>query len=324
VSATPLPHGKVPPRILAELFAGLPALPPDVLLGPRVGEDAAAIAVPAGVLIAAADPITLTGTSSGRLAVTINANDVAVTGARPRWFLATVLLPTGTTEGTLRDLFAELAAVLDDVGATLVGGHTEVTSAVSQVVVAGQMLGVAESRFVSTSGAAPGDVVVQVGPVPVEGAAILAHEQRQHLTALPRYQLEAALNALTDPGVSIVGAALLASSAGAVALHDPTEGGLVAGLDELAVASGVRLRIDPKAIYWFAPGLAVCRALGVDPWTALASGALLAVLSPERATTTLERLRLSGYKAVEIGRAEIGAGVVDRFDRQLGGRPWGC
>ena len=121
-----------------------------------------------------------------------------------------------------------------------------------------------------------------------------------------------------------VGAALLASSAGAVALHDPTEGGLVAGLDELAVASGVRLRIDPKAIYWFAPGLAVCRALGVDPWTALASGALLAVLSPERATTTLERLRLSGYKAVEIGRAEIGAGVVDRFDRQLGGRPWGC
>ena len=87
----PLPAGKLAPDLLARLIAT--DLPPEVRLGPRVGEDACAIAVEAGTLVAATDPITLTGSGVGAHAVVINANDVAVTGARPRWFLACVLLP---------------------------------------------------------------------------------------------------------------------------------------------------------------------------------------------------------------------------------------
>ncbi len=70
---------------------------------------------------------------------------------------------------------------------------------------------------------------------------------------------------------------------GAIALHDPTEGGLAAGLHELAHASGVRIRIDRKAVLWFEPGVAVCRALGADPWATLASGTLLAAFPAELA-----------------------------------------
>ena len=70
------------------------------------------------MLVAAADPITLTGADVGRHAVLVNANDIAVMGVRPRWFLATVLLPPGTTEPAVRALFASMHAALAALGVT--------------------------------------------------------------------------------------------------------------------------------------------------------------------------------------------------------------
>jgi hydrogenase maturation factor len=55
------------------------------------------------VLVAATDPITLTTQEIGRFSVSVNANDVAVMGVRPRWFLAVILLPLGTTEARVRE-----------------------------------------------------------------------------------------------------------------------------------------------------------------------------------------------------------------------------
>ncbi len=140
-----------------------------------MGEDACALTVERGALVAATDPITFTGVDIGRLAVVVNANDVAVMGVRPRWFLAAILLPCGTTEDDVRTLFAGMRGALAELGIALVGGHTEVTPVVSQPLVVGQMLGLAENdRFVATGGARPGDIVVQVGLAPIEGAAVLA------------------------------------------------------------------------------------------------------------------------------------------------------
>src|SRR5512134_3108965 len=114
--ALPIPVGKVPAALLRELLGSLPPLPPEVRLGPRIGEDACAIDVPAGVLVVATDPITLTGAGVGRHAVVVNANDVAVMGVRPRWFLAAVLLPVGTDEAEVRELFASLRAGIVEAG----------------------------------------------------------------------------------------------------------------------------------------------------------------------------------------------------------------
>ena len=259
------------------MLDGFPPLPPEVLLGPAIGEDGCAIAVPAGVLVVATDPITLTGADVGRLSVMVNANDIAVMGVRPRWFLATVLLPPGTTDLAVEELFAAIRAALEEVGATLVGGHTEITAAVTQPVVVGEMLGMAEhGQFLTTGGARPGDVVAQVGPVPIEGPAVLVAEASARLAALDPQTIRAAGHGLVDPGISVVAAALAAAELGATALHDPTEGGLAGGLHELASAARVGVRVDLHRILWFPPGVAVCRALGADPMATLASGALVA------------------------------------------------
>jgi hydrogenase expression/formation protein HypE len=320
MAITPIPVGKVPVDLLTRLLGDSGPMPGEVLLGPAVGEDACALDLPAGVLVVATDPITLTGRDIGHHAVIVNANDVAVMGVHPRWFLATILVPPGSTDAGIEELFAGVRRALREIGATLVGGHTEVTDAVVRPIVVGQMLGLAENRrFVSTAGIRPGDVIVQVGAAPVEGAAVLAVEAASRLHGVDPAVTAAAAAGVEVPGISIVDAALDAARLGATALHDPTEGGLAAGLHELAMAGGVRLRVDRARLLWFEPGLAVCRALGADPWATLASGSLLAAFDPARAAGAAEALAARGYAVAAIGTAAVGRGVDDTLDRAI---PW--
>jgi hydrogenase maturation factor len=260
----------------------------------------------------AADPITLTAEDIAWLSVVVNANDVAVSGGRPQWFLAVVLVPPGTAEGVVRDLFAAFPRALAEVGASLVGGHTEVTPAVNRPVVIGQMLGLVErGRIVTTAGCEPGDVLLQVRPAPIEGAAVLAGEAAGRLDKVEGSVLGEALGALEHPGISLVDAALLASELGAKAMHDPTEGGLLGGLHEMAAAAAVGIRIDRNAVLWFEPGLAVCEALGCDPWSTLASGTLLAAFVSGQAESALTAFAEAGHAAAAIGVVETGEGVYD-------------
>jgi hydrogenase maturation factor len=247
----------------------------------------------------------------GAHAVLVNANDVAVMGVRPRWFLAVVLLPAGTRESDVRALFDSMRSALENVGAVLVGGHTEVSDAVNQPVVVGQMMGFSpDRRFLRTGGVRAGDLIVQAGLAPVEAAAVLAAELNPRLDAVDPDVLALARAAVARPGISVVDAALLATDAGATALHDPTESGLSAGLHELADASGIQIRVDEEAVLWFEPGRAVCGALGADPWGALASGALLAAFPPDRAADACRLLEDRGVPARIIGKAVSGSGVL--------------
>lgn len=302
-----LPMGKLPPALLAELLAAVPAAPPEVRIGPRLGEDACAIELPAGTLVATTDPITLTGNDVARYAVVINANDIAAMGVAPRWFQAAVLLPRGTRESEVRGLFASLQASLAEVGATLVGGHTEVTGAVVQPTIVGQMLGFTrEGVLLSSAGLDPGDAVLQLGSAPVEAASVLAHEAADGLHAVDPAVLAAAREAVREPGISVVAAGLAAAELGACAAHDPTEGGLATGLAELAQASGVGLEVAAGEVIWFEPGVVVCRALGADPWGALASGCLLAGFAPDRVAAALAGFADRGIVARVIAHATSG------------------
>ncbi len=307
--STPLRAGKLPPDLLRDLLESGEPQPAELRLGPAIGEDACAIDVPEGTLVAATDPITLTGSEIGAFAVTINANDVAVMGVRPRWFMAAVMLPLGSTERDVRDLFASMRGALERTGVALVGGHTELTDAVRQPVVVGQMMGFStERQIVRTGGASAGDVIVQVGPAPVEAAAVLADAAEERGGVDPAL-LEKARNAVREPGISVVESALLAAEHGASALHDPTEGGLATGLLELADASGVAIRLEQSRVIWFEPGRAVCAAVGADPWGALASGALLAAFPRKDVDAACRALDASGFAAAQIGVAEPGRGA---------------
>ena len=97
--------GKINREILEKSILPFTALDDeDIILGPRVGEDASVVKNKSKYTIVSTDPITTGGREAGRLAIHISANDVAVTGGKPRWFLSTILLPYGFSETDLENI----------------------------------------------------------------------------------------------------------------------------------------------------------------------------------------------------------------------------
>lgn len=311
---TTLPVGKLRAPLLTELFAKHVTLDSRVVLGPRVGEDAAVVDMGDRYLVATTDPITFVTDDLGWYALVVNANDLAVRGAAPRWFLATCLLPEGrATEATVRELFGQLGAACRELGVSLVGGHTEVTYGLDRPLVVGTMLGeVAPDRLVVTGGARPGDALLLTKGIPVEGTSIVARARADELKArgYPEPELERARQCLTR--LSVVPEALLACETAPVhAMHDPTEGGLATALWELAEAAGVGLTIDAESIPVLPEGRALCAEFGLDPLGTIASGALLIALAESDAERVRSTLARASIECARIGRVEPPeAGVV--------------
>jgi len=303
---TTLPVGKLPAAVLQGLLRAChPPASSGVVIGPRYGEDAAVIDLGAKYLVAKTDPITFTEERIGWYAVHINANDIAALGARPRWFLATVLLPEGSTTRELAQrIFLDILHTCRVLGIALCGGHTEVTSGLRRPIVVGQMLGEAKkSELVRKESQRPGDLIILTRGVAIEGTAILARAKGTELQKkIGRAAVRRAQRWLLDPGISVVHDARLAvRSAEIHAMHDPTEGGLLSGLAEIASAGGVGLRIWKEKIPVLPETLAFSRALRFDPLALIASGALLVVAAP----TSVPRL-LRAYARQRIPAAVIG------------------
>jgi hydrogenase maturation factor len=259
---TSLPLGKLRPTLLGELLSRHAAPDPRVVVGPRVGEDAAVIDMGDRYLVVTTDPITFVTEDLGWYALIVNANDLAVRGAAPRWFLATCLLPEGrTTEAEVTALFAQLGAACERQGVVLVGGHTEITPGLERPIVVGTMLGeVDKTRLVTTGGARPGDVLVLTKGVPLEGTSIIARARADELRARGYDEAWLARACGTLARLSIVPEALLAAELVRVhAMHDPTEGGLATALWELADAAGVGLVVEAERIPVLAEGASLCR-----------------------------------------------------------------
>jgi len=301
-----LPAGKLPAELLRALLASLPPFDSSVVVGARFGEDAAVIDVGGPeLLVAKTDPITFAAEDVGRYLLAVNGNDLATVGAEPRWLLVTALLPEGIPAERATEIFDDLRRACAEADVTLVGGHTEMTVGLDRPILVGCLLGtVPRHRLVRTSGARVGDAIVLAGGIAIEGTAILAREHADALCArgVPETVIEAAAGWLRSPGISVLPAARALHATGAVhAMHDPTEGGLVTALHELAEAAGVGLRIERAAVPILPECRAVCRALALDPLGLLASGALLAALDGVEVPAALDRLRAAAIPAAIIG-----------------------
>jgi hydrogenase maturation factor len=303
----PLAVGKLPAELLERLFGKYVSESARVVVGPRVGEDAAVLDMGDRYLVATTDPITFATDEIGRYAVHVNANDLAVRGARPLWFLATVLLPEGrASDDRVEAIFGQVAEACGELGVALVGGHTEVTAGLPRPLVVGTMLGeVDRSRLVTTDGAREGDALLLTKGVPLEGAAVLALERgaaAEH-RGVPREIVDRARALLRTPGISVVPEARLACEAARVhAMHDPTEGGLATACWEVAQAAGVGLRVYREQVPVLPEGRALYEAFGLDPLGTIASGALLIAVAERDAGAVIAACRGAAIECAVIGR----------------------
>jgi hydrogenase expression/formation protein HypE len=299
--------GKLPPQLLERLLGKVAPTDPRVVMGPRLGEDAAVLDMGDRYLVATADPITFATDEAGWYALHVNANDIAVRGARPTWFLATVLLPEGAaTEATVERLFADLGEACAELGVALIGGHTEVTAGLPRAIVSGCMLGeVEKDRLVTTGGARPGDTLLLTKGVPLEGAAIVARERAAEAgrRGVAANVVKRAQEFLRRPGISVVPEARAACGAARVhAMHDPTEGGVATACWELAQAADVGLRVDRERVPVLREGRVLCEAFGLDPLGTIASGSLLLAVDPDDAEAVIMACRGAGVDCAAIGR----------------------
>jgi hydrogenase expression/formation protein HypE len=298
--------GKFPPELLERLLAKAVTQDPRVLLGPRVGEDAAVIDMGETVLLAKSDPVTFATDRIGWYAVQVNANDVACAGGTPRWFLATLLVPQGFSQEDATGIFDQVLEACRALDVTLVGGHSEVTHGIDRPIVVGSMLGEASrDGLVRTGGAQEGDSIVLTKGIAIEGTALLARDCPEALrrAGVGQPAIDRASTFLSNPGISVVKDCRIAIASSRVhSLHDPTEGGLITGLREVARASGLGLAIEEGSLPVLPECQTICQALGLDPLGLLASGALLITLPAGDVPGLLTALEGEGIVGWEIGQ----------------------
>ena len=311
--ATPLPAGKFPNDLLEGFFDRFSVDDPSVLIHPGVGEDTAAVDVSnEEVLVLKSDPITFATDAIGQYAVLINANDIATAGAKPRWFLITLLFPCGTVAAEILQTMQELQDVCRQWGITLCGGHTEITDAVTRPVVTGMLTGtVKKSNLIDKRSMIPGDQVLLTKAVAVEGTSIIAREFGDRLKNLgmPESDIETCRQFLCRIGI-LKEAEIAVRTGGVSAMHDVTEGGLATAVQELSFAGQHRIRVYMEKIPIFPQTEKISELLGIDPLGLIGSGSLLICCRKTVSNKLVKRIQDAGIQVACIGEIlEPGQGI---------------
>lgn len=272
----------------------------DVVVGPATGEDCSAVDMGNNLCVVSSDPITGADSDAGYLAVHINCNDIASAGAEPIGILLTVLLPPGADEKDLMELSDGARRAADELGIEILGGHTEVTAAVTKPVISGTALGkVAKGCFVSTSGAEIGQDIVITKWAGLEGTAVIAADNEEYLSErLGVNTVKSAIN--FKDSISVVKEALIAARLGATCMHDATEGGVLGAVWEVCSCSSCGCIIRRDDIPVRDETKSIAALAGIDPLRLISGGTLIiTVFDGERLTGELNR---SGVPAKVIGK----------------------
>jgi len=294
-----------------------------VIIGSKIGEDAAVIDMGNKYLIAKTDPITFTTNEIGYYAVNVNVNDVVCMGAKPKWFQSTILLPeNGTTIELIEKIFKSIYDACKAMDISVVGGHTEISLGLERPIVIGSLLGeVEKEKLVLTSGAEPGDALVLTKGVFIEGTSIIGRE-KEHFLVKKEYSsdfIEKCKNYLYHPGISVFKEALLANQHFHIkSMHDPTEGGLATGIAEMAMTSDTGVMIERSKIDILPEPLELSRIFNLNPLNTLSSGSLLIAINDDYSFELIKLLKKNNISAEKIGEfksKEKGLMIKDRDGR---------
>ncbi len=286
------------PRELLERFLFSRGLDDErVILGPEYGEDAAVIDLGEGYLVTHLDPISGAVKDVGKLAVMVASNDIAVSGAVPRWCMSSIQVPEDMDEEEVETILNDFLDTASDMGISVVGGHTETVDGIDKPLITTSMFGITDEP-VYTSGSEPGDLIVQIGPAAVEGTWILANDHEKSLMekGVDGETIKRASGWVDD--ISVIEKALAVRDK-VTSMHDPTEGGIIQGLYEMASASCNDFVVDGE-IEFRDETLEICEKLGLDPLRLISSGCVV-VTVPEGSDIPYGNM---------IGRVEEGEGYL--------------
>ena len=291
---------------------------PDVILGATFGEDVALTRVGGDILASHLDPIVGAIGNIGWLAVHVACNDIATTGIPPRWILPLVLVPSQDDEDLLQRIMRDASRAANEIGVSIIGGHTGYSVNLARPLVAVTALGAAEGRRpLLTRGAGVGDQVLVTKGIAIEGTAILAQDfvDVARKLGLGENDLVEARGLMAQ--VSVVKEAVAIAAQGATAMHDVTRGGLLETLLEIASLSGVAIEVD-AALLPISPVVSrFAKAFQFDPLWMISSGTLAATVPARQVAEVSRVLTETGMPFAFVGRIIEGAGVHVRRNGEI-------
>ena len=273
----------------------------EVIRGPGVGEDAAVVKVDGLYLVAHTDPITAARKNLGKLAIYVSSNDIAVKGVRPKYALVSLLLREDADESEIDEITEQIDQTSKKLGIGVVGGHTEIVEGLKFNVAVVTQLGVSQREPLDITNIKEGDLLIQVKEAAIEGTSVIAGDFPDLVVQFDEGALELAASYVDE--VSVLSEAMDLAEIGVRAMHDPTEGGLIGGATEMALASGLKAVVEEEKILIKPLTRSICSHLNLDPLKLLSSGSVLAAADGETAKRVLDRF---GEKASVIGRFEKG------------------
>ena len=298
-----LPPGKIPIDILREvIFKNLGAERSEIVLGPAAGLDGAVLDVGGKNAIVSMDPITGAVERIGWEAINVNANDVATFGVEPAFFFSCIMLPENADRNIVEAISTQMNSAAKELGVAIAGGHCESTPGLVNPIVVGCVMGLTEKgKYVTAADAKSGDKLILTKSAGIEGTAILAFDREEQLKKVfSPIMLEGAKSFYSQ--ISIVKDALTAYKVGGVhAMHDPTEGGVLNGIHEMADAAGLGVRVFEDKITVEPETAKICRYYEIDPLRLISSGALLIAADADASDKIVDGLCAQHIYADVIG-----------------------
>lgn len=280
----------------------------EVIVRNDVGEDCSIIDFGENEAIFSTDPITGSTSNIGKLAVQINCNDVASSGGEPIALLVTILAPVNTTLVQINQVMNDISDEAAKINVEVIGGHTEVTSAVNRMVVSVTVIGKSErGKSIKTSGAKLNDDIIVTKQIALEGTSILVNDHENRLKNILSDEEIMIAKKMMDK-ISVLNEGKIGKINGATSMHDITEGGLLGALFEVAMAADKGFVINEDSIPIATITKKVAKEFKIDPLRLISSGSML--ITAPNGQKIIEELSKVGIESTIIGKITQNRGIL--------------
>lgn len=284
-----------------KIFTHLDKKRDDILIRPSIGEDCSAIDFGEYACVLSTDPITGTSEEVGRLAVHVASNDIATAGVSPIGLMMTILAPETLPLEEIETIVKQANEAAGQFNIEIIGGHTEVTSAVTQVIVSMTAIGKQKkTQLINSKNVMPNDIIIMTKTPGIEGTGIIAYEKESELKkVLSPNELAQAKEFLSK--ISVIPEGVIGGTVGVSAMHDITEGGLEGALWEICEAADLGCLIDMDNVFIPIVTQKICDFYDIDPLKLISSGSMLMIVNKEKVNELMNRLKEEKIDAFKIG-----------------------
>lgn len=314
-----LKTGKLDSELLEKIvFDNITFKRPEVLTRPGIGEDCAVVDFGSYECVMSTDPITAAISDIGRLSIHISCNDIASNGVQPLGIMLAVMLPEGTTEDQIEEMMRQAGEASEALGVEIIGGHTEITPAVTKPVIVSTAIGRGEKwASQNAENMKPGDYIMITKSAGLEGSGIIACDFEQQLeNVLTKEEIQEAKALLNH--VSVVTEGVAAGKIGTHGMHDVTEGGVLGAVWEMCQVAGTGAEVWVDKVPIKPVTEKICDYFDIDCLRLISSGCMVIMVAPEKKDLMAQTMAEAGVEASYIGVIkEADQGICMNVDGEL-------